>query len=1072
MQNRPQPVKIRRKCGIRTLPGLAELIGRSPANPRCPTGQSRRNAAAGELPYRFRNGFFACGFWLLIAFQAAGGFRAHCQAAALTQTAFDETQKSEHERFFESRIRPILVEHCLECHGNSAITQGGLSLESREAWLQGGDSGPAIVPGAPDESLLWHAVSYRDSHLEMPPSGQLPASVLADLQRWIADGAYDPRLARSRQPEDPSAAQAHPPPQALAVADAQSHWSYRSLLPVDVSPALETGQHPIDWLLQAAQDRAGITPVDLAEPRSRWRRLHLDLAGQLPAYGALQSLPDDPAQMAEAYAAEVDRLLADVAYGEVLARHWMDVVRYADSITLRGFVLPQAWRYRDYLLESFHEDRPFSQMILEQLAGDLLPPPQHQDHGGEADTALRQHQRQLVATSFLTLGNTNLETQDKRLLELDYIDEQLDVIGQAFLGQTISCARCHDHKFDPIPTRDYYALAGILDGATGLQHDNVSTWIERPLPLDAAQEAERQRWQQNLTESAQTLRDLRAALPPKLADRRGIPVTELAGVVVDDQAAVFVGDWLASQHTAPYVAAGYHHDRNQQRGEKTATFQPAHLAPGQYEVRLSYSAGDNRSTKTLVDVFSADGQTSFRVNQRRSPPEDGLWYRLGTFRFEPDGQAYVMISNEGADGHVMADAVQFLPVPATPAESGAEPLAESLESGSAPDNERRQALEQQIQDLERQRRQWQQQLDQQPKYMTVVSKPTQADMPILIRGNHQRPSSLAPRGFLSALPIPSVPAIPPGTDGRLALAHWIAAAENPLTARVYVNRLWTWFMGSGLVTTPNEFGTMGMPPTHPELLDWLAAEFHRSGGSTKHIVRLIVTSAAYQRQVASTPHLAIVDPDNRFYARAQRRRLSAEALRDQMLRISGELDESVGGSTIVANTGTDYQYNHRSLRKSLYQPVFRNALPDLFAEFDFADPSRSVGRRNRTTVPTQALTLWNSPWVTARAAATAARIQPLAAAEHSNDGDASLPATTIRLAYQHCLQRDPTDNELARCLLFISETSPALSHSDSGAAAMEAVDSTTDPLVDLVQALFASLEFRYLDLPPAEEEHP
>ncbi len=1061
MPNRHLPIKMQFGCGGPGPWRAAVLAWASPRRVRRPNDRWRRLTANQEVRFRWWKWPI---LWLSISLGFGGGWVSNDGSAAYAQPPHIDEEESDRLRFFEAKIRPVLVQHCLECHGDSTVLQGGLSLETRDAWLRGGDSGPAIVPGAPEESLLWQAVSYRDSHLEMPPDGQLPANVLADLQRWIADGAYDPRTAQSNTADAPLGKPDQSPIRALAVADAQQHWAYRPLTPVDVSPARHQGQHPIDWLLHAAQVRAGITPVEVADARQRWRRLHLDLAGRLPTYEALQNLPSDPTQFADAYTTEVDRLLAEVAYGEVLARLWMDVVRYADSITLRGFVLPQAWRYRDYLIDSFHADRPFSQMIVEQLAGDLLPPPTAEDSARDSDAALKQHHNQLVATTFLTLGNTNLETQDKRLLELDYIDEQLDVIGQAFLGQTISCARCHDHKFDPIPTRDYYALAGILDGAIGLKHDNVSTWVELPLPLGAAQEAERQQLQRQLTESAETLRGLRAALPAKLAERRGIPVAELDGVVVDDQDAEFVGDWLESQHTAPYVGTGYRHDRNQQRGEKSATFQPAGLAPGEYEVRLSYSAGENRATTTLVDVFSAAGQTSVLVNQRQPPPEDGLWYSLGTFRFETDGQAYVMISNQGADGHVMADAVQFLPVPIANRASGAASDSGATEAVTTSEQDRRQALESQIQELESQRRHWQQQLDQQPKYMTVVSKPTQADLPILIRGNHQMPSSIAPRGFLSAVSLPSVSSIPAGADGRLALARWIAAEENPLTARVYVNRLWAWLMGAGLVTTPNEFGTMGAMPTHPELLDWLAAEFHRSGGSTKHIVRLIVTSAAYQRRVESTPQLATMDPDNRLYARGHRRRLSAEALRDQMLRISGELDETVGGSTIAANTVTDYQYEHRSLRQSIYQPVFRNALPDLFAEFDFADPSRSVGRRSRSTVSTQALALWNSPWVTARANATAARVRQMALANTTANQDAMLEV--VRLTYQHCLQRDPTGTELTRCLAFLSEVAEPNDLPGRSSDAVEPADSAYDPLVDLVQALFASLEFRYLDLPP------
>ncbi len=949
----------------------------------------------------------------------------------------------EQVRFFEQRIRPVLIEQCQECHSATTQASGGLRLDSRGGWSLGGDSGPAITPGDVEGSLLWQAISYEDPDLQMPPTGRLPPEVLRDFEKWIRAHAADPR-------DDP---QDDPPGDAadrdlvqgpLPPAEAQRHWAYRPLQRSRV-PSLEVGeQNPIDTLIDRKLEQQGLGRLEIADPRALWRRLHYDLTGLPPS--SVDDLPpaSDSPDFQRRYHQQVEQLLTEPAFGETFARHWMDVVRYADSVTLRGFILPNAWRYRDYLIDSFNVDKPFSQMILEQVAGDLLPSPSVDELNEEA--TLHRYRRQLAATTFLTLGNTNLETQDKRLLELDYIDEQLDVIGQAFLAQTISCARCHDHKFDPIPTRDYYALAGILDNSIGMIHDNVSTWVETPLPLGPHEAAARKTWVSNIAQVENELKELKARLAPNPQQQRNVRVANLPGVVVDDDQAQLVGHWVVSQHTAPYLESGYRHDENKGQGEKTATFQPQDLEPGRYEVRISYSTGSNRATNALVDVFSADGQASLRVNQRQRPNVDGMWHSLGTFRFEADGQAYLMFSNQEADGHVIIDGVQFLPLVDSaltdpdPNATAAGRASSGNQAGQQVDTETE--LRQAISQLEERRRQWQRQLDDLPKFMTVNRKSSVSELPILIRGDHKRAGATVPRGFLSASGFPTDYTVPPDSNGRLELARWIAAPDNPLTARVYANRVWSWLMGQGLVSSMNNFGTTGGEPTHPELLDWLAGELIDSGWSTKHLVRLIVSSQAYQRRVAT--NASEIDPDNRFYGAGHRRRLTVEALRDTMLLLSGELDRQPGGPSIQPGTATDYNYNHQSLRRSIYQSVFRNSLPALYREFDFADPSRPVGRRSRSTIPTQALALWNSEWVTQRAAATAELLRKRCA---DQDSGSNRHQTLVQLTYQHCLQRPASQEERQLAAEYLNAWD----------------ESEQDPLVDLVQSLFASLEFRFLE---------
>ncbi len=978
-----------------------------------------------SIPVRRTTLVWFIAIWLL-AFWTFGPI----QPSALGQT--DKLDPAA-VQFFEQRIRPVLVKHCLECH-SVAEASGGLRLDSREGWQTGGDSGPAIAPGDLESSLLWRAISYEDPDLQMPPSGKLTAAEIQDVRSWILNQAVDPRDA-------PSAV--NPPSHAgLAPADAHQHWAYRPVNRPSLPNVASDIANPIDRFIEHQLLQRQLTALPPASTQAIWRRLHFDLSGLPPEFP--NNLPPDArsAEFQQLYQSQIEHLLADETFGQTFARHWMDVVRYADSVTLRGFVLPNAWRYRDYLIESYNTDKPFDQMILEQIAGDHLATPTTEQLLDPL--VLQQYRQQLVATTFLTLGNTNLETQDKRALELDYIDEQLDVIGQTFLAQTISCARCHDHKFDPIPTRDYYAMAGIFDGSIGLIHDNVSTWVEASLPLSPTEARAHQQLTENIAQAERQLQQLKSQLEPTVEKQRHVSISTVAGIVVDDQQAQLVGRWVESQHTAPFLEAGYRHDEAQDRGQKTATFQPTNLPPGLYDVRIAYSKGDNRATNAMVDVFSADGQATKLVNQRLRPNVDGLWHSLGRFRFEANGQAYVMISNQNADGHVIIDAVQFLPQvasdtpPQVPAEATSNPTTDQAKIPSSREAE----LRKEISQREEQLRTWQRERDAQPKFMTLNRKPTANDLPIMIRGDHKRPGPLVPRGFLSANGFPTSISVKPDSDGRLELAQWLTARDHPLTARVYANRIWSWLMGRGLVGSLNNFGTTGDEPTHPELLDFLACELIDSGWSTKHLVRLIVTSNAYQRHIANTD--ADATSHDSLYASGYRRRLSVEALRDAMLLASGELDVQTAGSSIKAGTVADYDYPHQSLRRSVYQSVFRNSLPPLFREFDFADPGRSVGQRNRSTLPAQSLMLMNSAWVTNRAQATARRLREnLKVLPTFDNGDHQL----VEWAYQACLRRSATDEEIQTGVQYLT----TINRDDP------------DPLVDLVQALFASLEFRFLE---------
>jgi mono/diheme cytochrome c family protein len=941
----------------------------------------------------------------------------------------DEERRIEQQSvFFESKIRPLLVTHCLECHAADTETSGGLLLDSSAGWKAGGDSGSVIEPGRPENSRLLKAIRYEIPKLQMPPTGRLKDAEIALIEQWIREGAYDPRNGEV----------ANKASSALTVERALEHWSYRPLTASSIQKLGNVGvapAHPVDQLIDARLSEMELHPAPRAPTVALTRRLYFDLIGLPPTASELQDLQDAAGNWKRPLEDIVDQLMSSPQFGEHFARKWLDVVRYAESVTLRGFVLPQAWRYRDYIVQAYTQDRPFDQMIREQIAGDLL---RHEN----AD----QRRQQLIATGFLALGNTNLEEQDKTQLEMDYIDEQLDVMGSAFLGQTIGCARCHNHKFDPIPTRDYYALAGIMRSAVALEHENVSKWVEQPLPESPEQGTKYAKLAKQLVAVTAEISSLKKEIGKDPKEPKGrIPLESLPGIVVDSSKAKLVGAWSVSASVSPVVGDGYIHDANTDKGQKTATFEPPAIAPGTYDVRFAYAPFGNRATNAKVRVFSADGEATVIVNEQSPAPEDGLWISLGQYRFEKDGQAFVMITNEDSNGVVIADAIQFLPVDGNVAMPKPQPTdlaTASADTGTEVrpmvSKSRAAAIEKEIKALESRKKKLEAELATQPKYLTVIEKGPAKDIPVHIRGDVHILGEVVPRGFLTAIG-PTMQASLPAGPSRVELADWIASPRNPLTARVYANRVWAWLMGQGIVASTNNFGTTGAQPTHPELLDWLANELVESGWSTKHLVRIIVTSQAYQRAIVEPSSRAReVDPSNSLYWRGAFKRLPVESLRDAMLSVSGELDLTLGGSLIREGTKADYNYEHASTRRSIYHPLFRNSLPELMEVFDFADSSMSIGQRPRTTVAPQALALHNSPWVMDRAKAAAERYKSL------NSTDPNVLLTTL---YLDILGRLPTASERTACAQFMSN--------DGGDSIRR--------LALLIQSLFASIDFRYLD---------
>lgn len=947
-------------------------------------------------------------------------------AAACCPPASRAAESDEALELFEKQIRPTLIEHCVRCHGPDK-QQGGLRLDSRQGWAEGGDSGAAIVAGD-SASLLLSAIGYEDPNLEMPPRGKLPDKTIEAFQRWVELGAVDPRS------DDPSHA-ASDDATTPSIEEGKSFWSFQ---PVEkpARPQVEneawcTGE--IDRFVLARLEEQGIQPGLDADRRVLIRRLFYDLIGLPPTPAQIDQFLND--RSPNAYRNLVDRLLDSQHFGERWGRHWLDVVRYAESSGGgRTLLLPDAWRYRDYVIESFNEDVPYDQFVTEQIAGDLLT----------ADN-LRQRRRNLIATAFLLLGPTNYEMQDKQILEMDVVDEQLDTMGKALLGMTLGCARCHDHKFDPIPARDYYALAGILKSTACLVHSNVSSWNTAKLPLDGDEAAVVDQYNQKLAAAKLELeqanqRWLDAGGNPKQKNRKAklgaasVDPKLLSGIVIDDTQAERIGDWTESTSISRYVGGHYIHDGTELKGSKSVIFRPELEASGEYEVRLSYSASSNRSKRVPVHVHHRDGESVIHVNQKQRPSIDNLFVSLGVFQFDVDDQPKVVVSTEGSDdGVVIADAVIFL----SPEQANKTERRRDKATDNAP---RLAELEKEVDRLTERVAAIEKSAPHQPVVMATRDGDQTGDIHLAIRGLAHQKGELTPRGVLEVASWEDFPEIPAGQSGRKQLAEWLTDARHPLTARVMANRVWYWLVGQGIVPTVDNFGSMGQPPTHPQLLDYLASAYVDSGWSTKQLIREIVNSRVYRLSSASSGTAADVDPDNKWLWRMNRKRLRAEDIRDSLLMIGGSLDLQHGGSNIEPGTKSEYGYRFTSTRRSVYLPVFRNTLPEIFEVFDFADPNIQGGRRASSTIASQALLMMNHPQVIE---------QSQRAAEELLSRTGLSDRERIELAYLEVLGREPSEKE--------------------GAVAVELVSDTGENEVDpvrwsmLYQVLFQCLEFRYLD---------
>ncbi len=910
--------------------------------------------------------------------------------------------------FFETKIRPILIKHCYECHASdSKSIRGGLLLDTLADTIKGGDSGTALVPGKPAESLLLESLKYES--FEMPPSGKLSPEIIADFETWIKMGAPDPRKGASK-------AVRHE----IDIEKGKQFWSFR---PVKKRPLPEVSdpqwnRSGIDRFIRSAQEKRKLAPSADADRVTLIRRLYYDLIGLPPTPQQIDQYLND--QHEDATARLVDQLLESPHFGERWGRYWLDVARYSQSSGGgRSLLYQSAWRYRNYVIDSFNKDKAIDEFIREQIAGDLL----------ESKDYLQQRERWL-ATGFLLLGPTNYEQQDKELLRMDVIDEQIQTVGKAFLSMTLGCARCHDHKFDPIPASDYYALAGIFRSSKFLTPGNVSGWTKRRLPIPAEK-------QQAIDKATQELANLTAEKDSKVKEIEELK-QNLNTITLDDTSATLVGDWKQSTYFKDYVGKGYIHDQHTAKGKKQVKFTPQKLKSGRYDVQLAYNSAQSRASRVPVTIKTSKGTHTVYVNQRLKPT-DGVYASLGSFEFSGKKNEEIIISNKDTDGVVIVDAIRFISAPVAPTSENKQQAALSQSKQTA---QKIKTIRKEIKGLAARITEVKKTAPQAaPEIMSIYESDEPGDYHLLIRGDVHHLGNKVPRGFVTVAQSSEPVVIPKDSSGRLELAEWIASPQNPLTARVYVNRIWQHLFGSGLVRTVDNFGIRGETPSHPELLDFLASRLIENKWSTKAMIREIVLSKTYQLSSQSTPKQRLADPTNRLLTHQNHRRLDAEAIRDTILFVSGQIDLTPQEQTVRPDTKSEYDYEFRDNYRSVYIPVFRNRLHDLLAIFDFPDPNLSVGHRNTSTLSTQALFLMNNPFAIEQSQHIAKRLLT----EYPDDQTARINAL-----FRNTLGRLPESSERTSAERFLS-----LSQNQEGQSEIE-------NWTAFCQTIIACIDFRYI----------
>jgi mono/diheme cytochrome c family protein len=876
--------------------------------------------------------------------------------------------------YFEKSIRPILADNCYSCHGEKKQS-GGLRLDTAAGISAGTDGEAVVVAGEPAKSRLIRSVN-RQGDFPMPPKKALPAEAVAALTEWVKAGA------------------AYPSDQAKKTgADGRNHWAFQPVKPPavpQVKVARGAIQNEIDAFILPDLAKKGLAAAPRADRRTLIRRAYYDLIGLPPPAAEVEAFENDsdPA----AWEKLIDRLLASPHYGERWARYWLDLARYADT---KGYVLqddrsfPYAYTYRDYVIRTFNDDKPYDRFILEQLAADKLP--------------LGDDRRPLAALGFLTLGRRFLNNAQ------DIIDDRIDVVTRGLMGLTVTCARCHDHKYDPIPTADYYSLYGVFASSIEPKELPLIEKVARTPELIAFEKELRKREAEydaevekryrahlaKLREPAVVAEYLRGALEARGKEDRALQAfareRDLIPYALVRWRAFIQNetkDW--SPVFGPLVLLA---DVTEKDFERKADEVIAGLGKtiGKPVNPLILRALRNAKPKSLKEAVAAIACV-IAATPPAGPPSDDQAAVFKAF---------------GAGGPIDI------------------PLADAERLRNRADRDALAALKRKIDAFKASSP------VAPPRAHVLNDAPSPTEPHILIRGNPNNPGPAVPRQAPAVI-APNRTPFAQGS-GRLELARAIASSDNPLTARVLVNRVWAGHFGEGLVRTPSDFGTRSEPPTHPALLDWLAIRFVKDGWSVKKLHRLIMLSATYQRSSAISSDAARQDPDNQLLSHQNRRRLDFEALRDSFLAVSGKLDIKMGGKPV------DLFKQPFSGRRTVYGIIDRTNFPATMRTFDVASPDQHAPQRHETTVPQQALFLMNSPFVTEQARALAER--PEIARTKS-------PTQKVEALYKLALGRRPTTAETELAVEFVGT---------------EEMKSGFGPLEQLAQVLLLSNEFAFVD---------
>ncbi|MEM8953733.1 MAG: DUF1553 domain-containing protein [Verrucomicrobiota bacterium] len=1012
----------------------------------------------------------------------------------LIGAASEASPTSEAVEFFEARIRPILAQDCYECHSSAGKAKGGLVLDHREGLLAGGDSGPALVPGNPEGSLLMRAMRHEDEDLAMPKAGaKLEGEILADFERWIEMGAPDPRDG------PPSMAEVEADRAWPAILERRKQWwSFQAVADVEVPDSEGWSEHEVDRFLEAAMRDRGLEPGSEADRRVLIRRLSFALRGLPPSAEEIDRFLGD--ESGDAWDRVVDEMLDSPRFGERWARHWMDWMRYAESHGSEGDTrVPHAWRYRDYLIRALNEDVPYNQLVREHLAGDLLSEPRVNAALGLNESAIGPAHLRMVFHGF--------DPTDALAELVRFTDDQINVVSKAFQGMTVSCARCHDHKFDPISDEDYYAWFGIFsstrpgqvvvdDGAT--QERNLTelrrlkerirdviaeAWLDRIGEMDVpffdevmgGDEVQMRRDAEHPMRPWGQMRGLGGAKTPEdlwTELRGGREDVEVAG---DGGWRLEGGDehgWLAKGLSLGKAVSQPGEFRVLPEGDRVFEgLYPAglysHLVSEKHagvvgsprftikheKVSVRLLGGGRAFARLVVQNYPIQGGNVYRMFSEPDSDEMGwvTWdvsYWQGDEAFvevvtrddrmgargqrgiapETNGRSYfgvaeVILHDEGAllpgDRGRATAALLLGAIPESVealAEAYREALAEAVRRWKSEE-----AREDDVALLD-----WfvrggflPTSMDAVPEAAELVARyrsleeeiafPRRSpgvfdhlgeDSPVFVRGDPKEHGELVSRRFLEVFDDR-----PYETElsGRLEFAEDLLREDNPLTARIAVNRIWHYLFGRGLCATVDNFGRMGEKPSHPELLDFLATRFVERGWSIKELIRYLTTSRAYRMSAVSSERAEEIDPDNVWLSHFTVRRLEGEAIRDTLQSVSGRLDLTMYGSGVGESSG----------RRSVYLSLRRNSLNPFLEVFDAPAPGGPKGRRDVTTVPAQSLVMLNDPFV-------------LECARDWAKGLAADPRPfeeVLGTMFEAALGREPTPGEVAAAHLYLDGVS-------------------------------------------------